>query len=139
MPYRNLCPAAKERNITIELKGDENIHFNADTGEIEIILNNLVSNAVKYNRDNGRVEVILKNQTDGITITVSDTGIGMSQEDTARLFEDFVRIKNEKTRNILGSGLGLSIVKKLTHLYNGDISVTSTPNEGTTFVVTLKK
>ena len=101
--------------------------------------NNLVSNAVKYNRDNGRVEVILKNETDGITITVSDTGIGMSQEDTARLFEDFVRIKNEQTRNILGSGLGLSIVKKLAHLYNGDVSVTSTPNEGTTFVVTLKK
>jgi signal transduction histidine kinase len=63
----------------------------------------------------------------------------MSQEDVSRLFEDFVRIKNEQTRNILGSGLGLSIVKKLAGLYNGDISVKSTPGEGTTFTVTLKK
>jgi two-component system, sensor histidine kinase and response regulator len=132
-------PAAQERAIAIELKGDTDIHLNGDGGEIEIILNNLVSNAVKYNRDGGRVEVVFKNGPDSITITVSDTGIGMSQEDTARLFEDFVRIKNEKTRNILGSGLGLSIVKKLAHLYNGNISVKSTPDQGTTFTVVLKK
>jgi two-component system sensor histidine kinase/response regulator len=132
-------PTAQERSIAIELTGDTDIHLNGDGSEIEIILNNLVSNAVKYNRDGGRVEVVLKNQPDSVTITVSDTGIGMSPEDTARLFEDFVRIKNEKTRNILGSGLGLSIVKKLAHLYNGEVSVKSEPDKGTTFTVTLKK
>ena len=132
-------PAAQERSIGIELKGDSDVHLNADGGEIEIILNNLVSNAVKYNRDGGSAEVVLKNEAEGIRIVVSDTGIGMSQEDTARLFDDFVRIKNEKTRNILGSGLGLSIVKKLAHLYNGDVSVQSVPDKGTTFTVVLKK
>jgi two-component system, sensor histidine kinase and response regulator len=132
-------PDAKERSIGIELKSDNDVHLNADGGEIEIILNNLVSNAVKYNRDGGSVEVVLKNEPDSVAITVSDTGIGMSPEDTARLFEDFVRIKNEKTRNILGSGLGLSIVKKLAHLYNGDVLVKSEPDKGTTFTVLLKK
>jgi signal transduction histidine kinase len=132
-------PAALERSIGIELKGDSIVHLNADGGEIEIILNNLVSNAVKYNRDGGSAEVVLKNEADGVRIVVSDTGIGMLQEDAARLFEDFVRIKNEKTRNILGSGLGLSIVKKLAHLYNGDVSVQSVPDKGTTFTVILKK
>jgi two-component system, sensor histidine kinase and response regulator len=132
------APQARERNITIELKGDSDVRLKADSGEIEIILNNLVSNAVKYNRDNGRVEVVVENRDGGVAIVVSDTGIGMSQEDTTRLFEDFVRIKNEHTRNILGSGLGLSIVKKLAHLYNGNVSVKSIPGEGTTFTVVLK-
>jgi two-component system sensor histidine kinase/response regulator len=133
------APLAKDRNIGIELKGDESVCLAADIGEIEIILNNLVSNAVKYNRDNGRVEIVLKNEDGGIRITVSDTGIGMSKEDTARLFEDFVRIKNEQTRNILGSGLGLSIVKKLVRLYSGDVSVASTPGKSTAFTVRLKR
>jgi two-component system sensor histidine kinase/response regulator len=133
------APQARPRNIAIDLKGDDNVYLSADCGEIEIILNNLVSNAVKYNRDNGRAEVLLKNDADGVIITVSDTGIGMSQEDAARLFEDFVRIKNEKTRNILGSGLGLSIVRKLAALYNGEVSVKTEPDKGSSFTVVLRK
>jgi signal transduction histidine kinase len=68
---------------------------------------------------------------------VSDTGIGMTAEECGRLFSDFVRIKNEKTRNILGSGLGLSIVKKLAVLYGGDATVKSEPDKGSMFTVTL--
>jgi signal transduction histidine kinase len=74
-----------------------------------------------------------------VLIAVADTGIGMTAEEAARLFEDFVRIKNEKTRHILGSGLGLSIVKKLAALYGGDALVTSEPNVGSTFTVVLKR
>jgi signal transduction histidine kinase len=61
----------------------------------------------------------------------------MTHEETGKLFNDFIRIKNERTRNILGSGLGLSTVKKLALLYNGDITVKSMPNEGSTFTVVL--
>jgi signal transduction histidine kinase len=69
---------------------------------------------------------------------VEDTGIGMTEEETALLFQEFVRIKNEKTKLITGSGLGLSIVKKLVEgNYQGTISVASVPDKGTTFTVIL--
>jgi signal transduction histidine kinase len=110
-----------------------------DRSEIEIILNNLISNAVKYNRDNGTVTVKLTDSPDEVTMTVSDTGIGMSEEERERLFGEFVRIKNDKTRNILGSGLGLNIVKRIAALYDGRVSVESTPEVGSTFSVVLRK
>jgi signal transduction histidine kinase len=113
--------------------------MNGDRGELEIVLNNLLSNAVKYNRDGGSVTIEIDQDDQSVTLRVADTGIGMTEEEAARLFGDFVRIKNEKTRAILGSGLGLSTVRKLARLYGGDVSVTSRPDVGSTFTVTLKK
>jgi two-component system, sensor histidine kinase and response regulator len=130
-------PEAQKRNISITLDVESPLNMVADSGEIEIILNNLISNAVKYNRDNGRVEVGICDQGEKIVITVSDTGIGMTEDEAGKLFNDFVRIKNEKTRSILGSGLGLSIVKKLAQLYGGTATVTSAPDVGSTFTVIL--
>ncbi len=73
-----------------------------------------------------------------IQISVKDTGIGMSGEELSKLFGDFVRIKNEKTRAITGSGLGLSITKKIVEeSYGGRIQVASVPDQGTTFTVEL--
>ncbi|HUS58967.1 MAG TPA: ATP-binding protein [Planctomycetota bacterium] len=137
----NNTAEAAMQNITLALEATAPISFNADRSEIEIILNNLVSNAIKYNRDGGRVYVRIRNdgQKGDLVISVDDTGIGMSPQETARLFSDFVRIRNEKTKNILGSGLGLSIVRKLATLYGGDISVSSQPDAGSTFTVVLKQ
>ena len=73
----------------------------------------------------------------GWRIRVADTGIGMTPDECARLFQEFVRIKNDQTRRIPGTGLGLSIVRKLAQLYGGDATVTSRPGEGSTFTVTL--
>ena len=73
-----------------------------------------------------------------IRIVCTDTGIGMTADETKRLFSEFSRIKNEKTRSIPGSGLGLSIVKKIATLYHGTIAVSSIPDEGTTFTVELE-
>jgi signal transduction histidine kinase len=111
--------------------------MHADRSEIEIIFNNLITNAVKYNRDGGSVAVHLTSRDGTVSIAVRDTGIGMNAEEAARLFNDFVRIKNEKTRNILGSGLGLSTVKKIALLYGGDVKVESEPDTGSTFTVML--
>lgn len=132
-------PEAIRRGITITLHEKEPVMMIADTSELDIIFNNLVSNAVKYNRDNGSVDVHIQHDNATVSITVKDTGIGMSKEDTERLFNDFVRIKNEKTRNILGSGLGLSILKKLADLYEGSVHVDSELDVGSTFSVVLKK
>jgi two-component system, sensor histidine kinase and response regulator len=129
--------AAAARRITINLNAPARVPAVADRGEIEILFNNLVSNAVKYNRDGGRVDVGIEPTGHGLRFTVADTGIGLTKEEAARLFQEFVRIKNDKTRTIPGTGLGLSIVKKLAQLYGGDVVVSSEPNVGSTFTVTL--
>jgi two-component system, sensor histidine kinase and response regulator len=132
-------PEAQERSISISFPENGPVLMQADRSELEIVFNNLITNAVKYNRDGGRVDVELHADGGQVSIMVTDTGIGMSTEEAARLFSDFVRIKNEKTRNILGSGLGLSTVKKIALLYGGEVSVESEPDKGSRFTVTLNQ
>lgn len=128
---------AAARQITVRLHAPQSLIIQADAREIEIIFNNLLTNAIKYNRDGGSVDVSVVKGEQLAVIKVADTGIGMTAEETARLFTEFARIRNEKTRNVAGSGLGLSIVKKLAMLYNGDAAVASRPDAGSTFTVTL--
>jgi signal transduction histidine kinase len=133
------APEADVRNIAMELEVTGDTTMQGDPGELEIILNNLVSNAVKYNRDGGRVTVDVRGDDEMLMIQVTDTGIGMTEEEAASLFGEFVRIKNEKTKTILGSGLGLSIVRRLARLNGGDVTVQSEDNVGSTFTVTLAR
>ena len=130
---------AKKRGIQIDLNVENERPFTADQSEIEIVLNNLISNAVKYNKENGRVDVNISFSGSEVKIAVRDTGIGLSEEEKNKLFNDFVRIKKEETKKILGSGLGLSIVKKITDIYHGSITVESESNKGSTFTVTLEE
>jgi signal transduction histidine kinase len=128
---------AERRGITMELDADADVELQADAGEAEIVLNNLISNAVKYNRDGGSVRVELRRLDGGLRISVTDTGYGLTAEEQAKLFTEFMRIKNEHTVKVLGSGLGLSTVRKIANLYEGEASVTSEPGVGSTFTVTL--
>jgi len=137
MSISTVKPYAIQKNISIKLETDEKIEFEADPYDMEIIFNNLLSNAVKYNRDNGKVTINISKTDEGVVINVSDNGIGMTEDESSQLFKEFVRIKNEKTKNITGSGLGLSIVRKISDIYHGKISVTSKPDEGTSFRVVL--
>jgi len=129
---------AERRGITLELDADGDVELQADAGEAEIVLNNLISNAVKYNRDGGSVRVELRRLDGGLRVSVSDTGYGLTAEEQAKLFTEFMRIKNEHTVKVLGSGLGLSTVRKIANLYEGEASVTSEPGVGSTFTVTLQ-
>lgn len=133
---------APDKNVTVKLADGDPIFMTCDANEIELILNNLISNAIKYNKDNGQVFVELhefkSSDAHTITMAVRDTGIGMTEKEQERLFGEFSRIKNEKTRQIEGSGLGLAIVKKLVDQYYGVITVNSVPDEGTTFTITFK-
>jgi two-component system, sensor histidine kinase and response regulator len=130
--------AAAERGVALALQSPGEVTVMADRGEVEILFNNLISNAVKYNRDHGRVDVTIEPADHTVRIGVADTGIGLSAEEASRLFQEFVRIKNDRTRAIPGTGLGLSIVKKLAQLYGGDVTVESEPNVGSRFTVTLR-
>jgi signal transduction histidine kinase len=130
---------AKERGITVALHAPDHAPLVADRTELEIIFNNLVSNAVKYNRDGGQVHVTIEPGAEGRgwCIRVADTGIGLTPDDQPKLFAEFVRIKNEQTRHIAGTGLGLSTVRKIAQLYGGDAVVQSESGVGSTFTVTL--
>lgn len=139
LAIENAGPDARQRAITVTLEAPRELPFFGDSDEISIICNNLISNAVKYNRDNGSVVVKIRDEGDRVSISVTDTGIGMTREEAGKLFEDFVRIRNKKTRLISGSGLGLSTVKKIAGLYGGEVGVVSSPDVGSTFTVTLGK
>ncbi len=130
-------PYAIQKDVDIYLNTREDVSFQADPNEIEIIFNNLISNAVKYNKTGGRVDIFIEQQQDFTILQVSDTGIGITEDDKGKLFQDFVRIKNQKTRNITGSGLGLSILKKIVDMYHGEIDIQSIPDKGTTFTIKL--
>jgi hypothetical protein len=132
-------PYAIQMDVSINLEVRTDVVIMADPGDMEIVFNNLISNAVKYNKFGGKADITIdSSDTDAIMI-FSDTGIGITKTDSENLFSEFVRIKNEKTRNISGSGLGLSIVKKVVELYHGTIKVESTPDVGTTFTIRLPK
>jgi signal transduction histidine kinase len=131
-------PEAARQGVTVCLQDNGPVAMTADRREMEMIFNNLLSNAVKYNRPQGRVDVRLARSAAGqLSIRVADSGIGMTAEESVQLFDEFVRIKNDKTLHILGSGLGLSIVKKIALLYDGDATVESRPDAGSTFTVVL--
>ena len=92
---------------------------------------------MQFNRENGEVNFIVRKIDSNIEIIVKDNGIGISEEDLPKLFEEFSRIKTSETRDIAGTGLGLSITKKMVELYRGSIEVNSKPGIGTTFTIVL--
>jgi signal transduction histidine kinase len=132
-------PYAIQMDVSISLDVRSDVVIMADPDDMEIVFNNLISNAVKYNKEGGKAEITIDASDSEAILIFSDTGIGITKSDTENLFTEFVRIKNEKTRNISGSGLGLSIVKKVVELYHGTIKVDSTPDVGTVFTIRLPK
>jgi two-component system, sensor histidine kinase and response regulator len=132
-------PYAIQMEVSINLEVKTDVVIMADPDDMEIVFNNLISNAVKYNKFGGKADITIDSSDTDAILIFTDTGIGITKTDSENLFNEFVRIKNEKTRNISGSGLGLSIVKKVVELYHGTIKVESTPDVGTTFTIRLPK
>ena len=115
---------------------DENISVDGDMRLIQRMLANLLDNAIKYTPPDGRVEVsIHEDSHQQVVIAVKDTGIGISQEDLPYIFERFYRC--DPSRSQSGTGLGLSFARTVARAHGGDISVKSTPDQGSTFTVTL--
>ncbi|MBX3618752.1 MAG: PAS domain-containing protein [Rhizobacter sp.] len=109
-----------------------------DRRRLRQMLINLLSNAIKYNRPQGRVTVSSAIEAGHITLSVHDTGRGMSEQQLAHLFEPFNRLGRER-EGIEGTGIGLAVVKALVHRMQGEVSVTSRPGEGSTFAVRLPR
>ncbi|MBI5521541.1 MAG: response regulator [Desulfarculus sp.] len=109
----------------------------ADPVGLESVFNNLVANALNYSDDGGRIEVKARVEDGKLKVEVSDQGFGIEEEKQALIFDKFYRVKNEKTRFVTGTGLGLPIVKSVVESLGGNISVRSKKGQGSTFTVVL--
>lgn len=127
----NLHDAAAARDVTLSVTGQPVVMPGVRRLIYEIVYN-LCDNAIKYNVDGGRVDIAVASGTDGSSITVADTGIGIAPEHQARVFERFYRVDKSHSKASGGTGLGLSIVKHAMQLHHGRIELESTPGTGTT-------
>lgn len=133
-----LSDKAAERNVTVNIEGDSGNIYGVKNLIFEIIYN-LCDNAIKYNTDGGRVDVRISENDTGITLTVSDTGIGIAAEHHQRIFERFYRVDKSHSKKSGGTGLGLSIVKHAVQYHDGSISIKSNENQGTVITVIFPK
>ena len=105
----------------------------ADKQLFSVALNNILTNAIKYNRPEGRVTLTAEEHDEGLLIRISDTGLGIPEDDIDQIFEKFYRSEDEAARKVTGHGLGLSLVKEIIALHGGEVRVTSTLGEGSEF------
>jgi signal transduction histidine kinase len=130
-------PLAGERGLTLTIvPPDPPIIVMTDVGKLSQIVLNLMSNAVKYT-EHGEVRVSVDQVNGSLRIVVQDTGIGIRPEHHENIFEPFWQADQRLTRRVGGTGLGLTIVQRLTRMLGGEISFESTPGKGTTFIVRL--
>lgn len=121
---------ARKKGVEIDVKG-KGEPFPGNYIQLHEMIFNLMDNAVKYNRTNGNVDVTVS----GKTIRISDTGIGISEENKSRIFERFFRVDKSRSRKGGGTGLGLSIVKHIAENHHAEINIESTMNVGTDITV----
>lgn len=130
-----VAPLAAARSIAVDVEARGPTRVRGDARRLRQVLLNLLSNAIKYNRDGGRVVLAMAATGAEATIVVSDTGVGISEPDVARIFEPFQRVPGQ-TR-VEGTGLGLSVSRGLVEAMGGSIRVQSAPGRGSVFTVTL--
>lgn len=125
-----------EKEIDLECDIDD-VVYRADRTYMEIVSNNLISNAIKFTPAGGRINISLKEEPRGVVFRVSDTGCGMSPETGARIFDKFYQ--GDTSHREQGNGLGLALVKKVIDIIGGEIAVESEEGKGSVFTITLKK
>jgi signal transduction histidine kinase len=134
---REARPRADAKDIVLELDEAPVPPADADRGRIFQLLDNLISNAIKFTPERGRVDVRVRPQNGAIRIEVADTGIGIPEDERARLFDRFFRASTAVHRQIPGTGLGLYIARAIVEAHGGSIDVESADGSGTTFCVEL--
>ncbi|MCK5542497.1 MAG: response regulator [Desulfobacterales bacterium] len=135
--YRDQADA-KSIHLTIKETKKE-IWMMGNRLNMEEVMSNLISNAIRYSPNGGKITAWVDEKTDCVKITVSDTGLGIPQNELEHIFDKFFRVKNEKTRHINGTGLGLAIVKSIVDAHHGTIEVKSEVNKGTIFFIYFPK
>ncbi len=129
---------AQTKDVTLNVSGSSACVCGVQSILSEVLYN-LVDNSIKYNKDNGKVDVKVQDASDEVTVSVSDTGIGIGAADRERVFERFYRADKSHSKEIGGTGLGLSIVKHGVLFHKGRVELESEPGVGTTITFVLPK
>jgi len=133
-------PKAQEKALALEINIAEEPEpkpMLVDPRELESIYVNLLTNAIKYTPEGGMISILGAIENGRLTVAFQDTGIGIAEDDLKRIFQKFYRVKSQDTRMIVGTGLGLPIVKSIVDANNGNIDIESSLGEGTTITVQL--
>src|SRR5215210_7484184 len=133
---------ARKKDITLQWKRfgkAAKYTVYGDETQLDSMFTNLVNNAVQYTPPGGRVEVIGGSEDSELIISISDTGIGIPEGKVPRIFDRFSRVDKARSKATGGTGLGLSIVRHVAENHGGRVTVESTPNEGSTFTVSLPR
>ncbi|MBI3415367.1 MAG: PAS domain S-box protein [Verrucomicrobia bacterium] len=134
----DLSSRAKAKSVTLENHVPAGLSARADSDRLQQVFFNLIDNAIKYGREGGRVEVMGAAFADWqVELRVTDDGAGIPPEAQERVFERFYRVDRARSRDTGGTGLGLAIVKHIVQSHHGEVSVTSVPGEGTSFLFRL--
>jgi len=130
---------AQEKNISLSLTAAASPQARAlaDRDALLMVFSNLIDNAIKYTPEGGHVGVQVSDDGMYVRVSIKDDGIGMEPGEREKVFDEFFRAKNDYTANVPGTGLGLSLVKRLTEMHQGRVSVQSSPGAGSEFAVQL--
>jgi signal transduction histidine kinase len=131
-------PQASEKQITLVFNLPPKLPvINGDRDKILLAMHNLVGNALKYTPAGGSVTIDVTSDAKKLTFVVRDSGIGITPEDTERIFERFYRARDPRVEKITGTGLGLTLAREVVRLHGGEITVDSELDKGSTFTLTL--
>jgi heavy metal sensor kinase len=133
-----LTPVAEERGIVIHNRFTDPISFSGDQALLVELFTNLIDNAIKYNVPQGEITITASRDLPWLVCSITDTGIGIPEEDLERVFDRFYRVDKSRSKRVDGSGLGLSICEEIVKLHGGKIEMKSKPGSGTTVSVYLE-
>jgi signal transduction histidine kinase len=128
---------AERKNIQISVSASPIPYVMADVEKLSQVFGNLISNAIKYTEKEGKITITVERQGNGARVSVADTGVGIAPEDLPKIFVKFYQASNASKVATKGTGLGLALVKAFVEGHGGQVSVTSTVGEGSTFCVDL--
>ncbi|MGH2757249.1 MAG: sensor histidine kinase [Actinomycetota bacterium] len=134
---KSVTDDATAKSLQLDPVVEPNVMVRGDEGQLELMVRNLVVNAVRYTPNGGHISVELTCDPDDAVLEVTDDGIGIPLQAQGRVFERFYRVDNDRSRAGGGTGLGLSIVRNTAELHGGTVSLTSVLGEGSTFTVRL--
>jgi signal transduction histidine kinase len=127
---------AEQKKIALSVDGLREVTVHGDKMRLQQLFTNLIDNAIKYTSD-GTIQIRMERTNDSVQIRVTDTGIGIPEEEQENIFKRFYRVDKSRSRETGGAGLGLSIAESIVHAHHGKIEIQSEPGNGSTFMVTF--